>query len=54
MANKYKPGDVHAPVEDTNVPLGLKVLVIVMFMLLVIAAVALGVTLNQIGLLRLI
>ncbi len=46
MANRNRPGDVHAPVEDTEVPLGLKALVILLFMLLiglgVVLVVALG------------
>lgn len=33
MAKKYEIGDVHAPVEDTEVPFGLKLLVLVMFLI---------------------
>jgi hypothetical protein len=34
MNKKYEPGDIHAPIEDTDVPLSLKVLVVVMIMAL--------------------
>ncbi len=39
MAKKHEVGDVHAPVEDIEVPFSLKVLVFVMF-LIVTGAVA--------------
>jgi hypothetical protein len=34
MADKKKVGDVHAPVEDVEVPLGLKLLVLIMVLVL--------------------
>ncbi len=53
MARKYESGDVHAPVEDVEVPLGLKVLVILMLLVLAGAVVTLVLTANQLGLLSL-
>jgi hypothetical protein len=35
MARKYEVGDVYGPVEDTEVPFSLKMLVFFMFMFLV-------------------
>ena len=35
MAKKYQVGDVHAPVEDLEVPFGLKLLVFFMFIMLI-------------------
>lgn len=49
MANRHRPGDVHAPVEDTEVPLGLKALVILMFMLLVGLGLVLVIVLGERG-----
>lgn len=44
MARKYDIGDVHAKVEDTEVPLGLKVLVILLFLMLL--ALIIGIALS--------
>ncbi len=46
-------GDVHGPVEDTHVPLGLKLLVLVMFALFVAILVMVSLTLYRMGLLTL-
>lgn len=46
-------GDVHGPVEDTHVPLGLKLLVLVMFALFVTILVMVSLTLHRMGLLTL-
>jgi hypothetical protein len=40
MATKNAPGDVHEPIEDLEVSFGLKVLVIMMFLALFAAIVA--------------
>jgi hypothetical protein len=54
MANrKYGIGDVHAPVEDTEVPLNLKVLVLFMIGVLLGLAALLGILANNLGLLHL-
>lgn len=47
MAGKYESGDVHAPVEDVEVPLGLKVLVITMLAVVVGGITILVVVLEQ-------
>jgi hypothetical protein len=49
MAKKYEIGDVHAPVEDTDVALGLKVLVLIMLIAMFGVAVTLVVALGQAG-----
>ncbi len=48
MAKKYDTdvGDVHAPVEDVDVPLGLKVLVVVMLFAVIGFGVVLALSLN--------
>ncbi len=48
-----RSGDAHEPVEDAYVPLGLKLLVLVMFALLVTILVLVGLTLYRMGLLTL-
>ncbi len=53
MPNK-PAGDVHAPIEDTEVSLGLKVLVVIMFLILTGMTVTVALTLSQSGLLRLV
>ncbi len=35
LTEKHQPGDVHAPVEDVEVPFSLKVLVMFMFLALI-------------------
>lgn len=40
-------GDVHAPVEDTDVPFGLKLLVVVMLLTLVGLATVVGMALSR-------
>ncbi len=52
MPKRYETGDVHAPVEDVDVPLSLKVLVVSMFSILIGAAIALTLAANQLGLLN--
>jgi hypothetical protein len=53
MANrKYDIGDVHAPVEDTEVPLSLKLLVLFMIGLLASLGALLGILASGLGLLR--
>jgi hypothetical protein len=53
MANrKYEIGDVHAPVEDTEVPLSLKLLVLFMIGVLMSLGALLAVLANYLGLLR--
>ncbi|MBN1312450.1 MAG: hypothetical protein JXB30_13615 [Anaerolineae bacterium] len=42
-------GDIHAPVEDVEVPLTLKVLVVAMFFVIVVLGVALAVSLMPAG-----
>jgi hypothetical protein len=49
MAKKYEEGDVHAPIEDTDVALGLKVLVLIMLVALLGIAVSLAVALEGAG-----
>jgi hypothetical protein len=50
MAKKYEEGDVHAPIEDTDVALGLKVLVLIMLIALLGIAVSLAAALEGVGL----
>lgn len=38
MAKEYKKDDIHAPVEDTDVPFGLKILVLILFFVVAGAA----------------
>jgi hypothetical protein len=53
MANrKYGVGDVHAPVEDTEVPLSLKLLVLFMIGVLASLGALLFVLANYLGLLQ--
>jgi hypothetical protein len=54
MARKYELGDVHAPVEDTEVPFSLKLLVLFMMGVLVLAAILLLLLANQFGMLDMI
>ncbi len=42
--NQTNMGDIHAPVEDTQVPFFIKLLVIVMFLLIVGMGVLIGLT----------
>lgn len=42
--SQTEPGQIHAPVEDTQVPLTLKLLVFVMFLLIVGMGVLIGLT----------
>jgi len=41
-------GDIHAPVEDTDVPVSLKLLVIVLFLIVVGFAVLIGLLVSKI------
>jgi hypothetical protein len=52
MATKYsnKTGDIHAPVEDVEVPGGIKLLVLVMAVVVVAAAVSVSLILQAEGL----
>lgn len=49
MAKKYEVGDVHAPVEDTDVPLGLKVLVLILLIAVLVIAASVVVALEGAG-----
>lgn len=51
MTKRHESGDVHAPVEDTDVPFSLKVLVILMIAGLLGLAAILLLMANQMGLL---
>lgn len=53
MATKYsnKAGDVHAPVEDVEVPGGIKLLVVVMALIVVAATISVSLFLQREGLL---
>jgi|GEM_PF-2386996 hypothetical protein len=51
MVNKkYDEGDVHAPVEDTDVPFSLKVFVIFMIGVLILVGIIVALLANQFGL----
>jgi hypothetical protein len=52
MTRRHEVGDVHAPVEDVEVPLSLKVLVILMLSVLGALAIALVLAAEAMGLLR--
>ena len=52
MAKGYRIGDVHAPVEDTDVPRTLKILVIVMAAVLISTVTTLSIMLQSMGLLQ--
>ncbi len=54
MTKRHESGDVHAPVEDVDVPFGLKVLVVLMIAFLVGLAIALLFAADQMGLLSII
>jgi hypothetical protein len=47
MGNREEYGDVHAPVEDTEVPFGLKLLVVLMFFILGGIVVVMGELIRQ-------
>jgi hypothetical protein len=51
MTKRYEAGDVHAPVEDIDVPFGLKVLVVFMIVFLVALTIALVLAAERLGLL---
>ena len=53
MARKYEIGDVHAPVEDVDVPLSLKILVLMMLFIVTGAITLLAFVLERSGLLQL-
>jgi hypothetical protein len=44
---KRESGDVHAPVEDTDVPFGLKVLVLLMILILIGVIIAVAASISQ-------
>ena len=48
MVSKRPLGDIHAPVEDTEVPLGLKVLVVTLFLLVIAMALSLAMSLSAV------
>lgn len=53
MVKKYEIGDVHEPVEDTDVPFSLKVLVIFMMGVLTLVSIIIAVIANSLGVLPL-
>jgi hypothetical protein len=53
LAKKFETGDVHAPVEDVEVPFGLKILVVMLCALLLGLAIGLALTADQLGVLSL-
>jgi len=54
MATKYsnKTGDIHAPVEDVEVPGGIKLLVLVMAVVVVAAGISVSLILQAEGLMN--
>jgi hypothetical protein len=50
MTKKYEVGDVHAPVEDTDVPFSLKLLVVLMIASLITVAFLVGLIANNLHL----
>jgi len=49
-----KFGEVHAPIEDTDTPLGIKVLVVLLLMGAAIIVIAAIITAEQIGMLEML